>query len=86
MMQAISGCFDRISRHTSMPSPSGSRMSSTATCGRGGGDASVGLLGGAGLADDLHVVLRLEHLSDAAADDLMVVKEEHSSRHRHSLL
>src|SRR5688500_8780323 len=33
MMQAISGCFERISRHTSMPSPSGSRMSSTATSG-----------------------------------------------------
>ena len=33
MMQAISGCRDRISRHTSTPSPSGSRTSSTATSG-----------------------------------------------------
>src|SRR3546814_4664338 len=33
MMQAISGCLERISRHTSTPSPSGRRTSSTATFG-----------------------------------------------------
>ena len=54
--------------------------------GRGGRDAPVGLLGGAGLADDLDVVLGLEQLAEAAADDLVVVEEEHPDRHRRSLL
>ena len=31
--QAISGCFERISRHTSTPSPSGRRTSRMATSG-----------------------------------------------------
>jgi hypothetical protein len=34
---ATSGIFDRISRHTDTPSPSGNRTSSTATSGRNAG-------------------------------------------------
>ncbi len=37
MRQATPGIFDRISRHTLTPSPSGSRTSSTATSGRSAG-------------------------------------------------
>ena len=47
-----------------------------------GGDASVGFLGGAGLADHLEVGLLLEQLAQAAAHDLVVVEEEDASRHR----
>ncbi len=46
-----------------------------------GRDAPVRLLGGAGLADDLEVVLGLEQVAQAAADDLVVVEEEHADRH-----
>ena len=45
------------------------------------GDPAVGLLGGAGLADDLDVVLGLEELAEAPADDLVVVEQEHADRH-----
>ncbi len=45
------------------------------------GDAGDALGGGAGLADDLDVVLRLEQLPDPAADDLVVVQQEHPNRH-----
>ena len=81
MMQAISGCCERISRHTSIPSPSGSRTSSTATSGLVAGMRPYGLLGGAGLADDLEVVLGLEQLAQAAAHDLVVVEQEHPGGH-----
>ena len=46
-----------------------------------GGDAGQRLGGGAGLADDLDVVLGLQQLGDAAADDLVVVEQEHGDRH-----
>lgn len=49
------------------------------------GDAPVGLLCGARLADDLEVVLRLEQLAQSAAHDLVVIEEEDTRRHRHSL-
>ena len=53
--------------------------------GRGGRDPPVGLLGRSGLADDLEVVLRLEQLAQPAADDLVIVEQEHAGGHRFSL-
>ena len=44
-------------------------------------DAGHGLRGGAGLADDLDVVLGLEQLRDAPPDDLVVVEQEHGDAH-----
>ena len=52
--------------------------------GRGGRDPAVGLLGGAGLADDLDVALGLEELAHASADDFVIIEEEHAN-HRRSL-
>ena len=46
------------------------------------GDAGQRLRGGAGFADDLDVVLGLQQLRDAAADDLVVVEQEHRDGHR----
>ena len=54
---ATSGCFERISRQTSTPSPSGSRTSRTATSGVAAGMRSYASSRGAGLADDLEVAL-----------------------------
>src|SRR5690606_6058930 len=49
--------------------------------GAGGRDAPQSLLGRAGFADDLHVVLRVQHVAQSAPDDLMVIEEEHPERH-----
>ena len=42
------------------------------------GDPRECALGGVGLADDLDVVLGVEQLPDPAADDLVVVEQEHA--------
>ena len=49
-----------------------------ATSGWVGGIRAERPLGGVGLADDLDVVLGVEQLPDPAADDLVVVEEEHA--------
>ena len=49
----------------------------------GGGDPTDGLFGGAGLADDGQIVLRFEQIPHPAADDLVVVEEEHAGRFGH---
>ena len=65
-----------MSRQRDTPSPSGSRTSRIATSG-----TSAGMRAGAGrqagLAHHLDVGLGLEELTDAPADDLMVVEQEH---------
>ena len=83
MRQRISGWFERMSRHTSTPSPSGRRTSSTATSGAHGWEAPQRLVGGARLAHDLDLALivGLQELADAAPDHLVVVEQEHSDRH-----
>ncbi|GAA2437660.1 hypothetical protein GCM10010191_60730 [Actinomadura vinacea] len=48
--------------------------------GADGGDAGQGLSGGAGLADDLDVVLGGEQGGHAAPDDLVIVQKEHPDR------
>ena len=40
------------------------------------------LLGGSGLADHLEVVFDLEQLANSAADDLVVIEQEHANGHR----
>ena len=75
MSALIAGSWERISRHTSMPEPSGSRPSRIATSGRSAGIRRRRLGRQAGLTDDLDVALGLEQLSDPAADDLVVVEE-----------
>jgi hypothetical protein len=87
MRQAGGGTTElRMSRHTETPSPSGRRTSRMATSGRSAGDPGTGLGGGAGLADDLDVVLGFQQLRDAAPDDLVVVEQEHRDRQGLSLL
>ena len=53
----------------------------TATLGAVAGMRCERLLGGAGLADDLEVVLDFEELAHAAPHDLVVVEEEDANRH-----
>ena len=76
MMQAISGWPERISRQTSTPSPSGKPHVEDRHVGTGRRDPRERVLGGAGLADDLDVVLGVEELAHAAAHDFVVVEEE----------
>ena len=52
-----------------------------ATSGRSEGMRRAASFADAGLADDLDVVGRLEQLPQAAADDLVVVQEEHADGH-----
>ena len=47
----------------------------------GHGDAVVGFLGAARLADDLEVVLGVDELTKPATDDLVVVEQEHTGGH-----
>ena len=49
-----------------------------ATSGSRRGDPRERALGGVGFADDLDVVLGVEQLPDSAADDLVVVEQEHA--------
>ena len=55
--------WERISRHTSTPSPSGEADVEDGDVGLGWPGSGRGLLGGAGLTDDLEVVLGLEQLA-----------------------
>jgi len=50
-----------------------------------GGDAAVCLLSGACLTDDLEIVFRFEQLAQSAANDLVIIEEEHPRRHVGSL-
>lgn len=43
------------------------------------------LLGGAGLADYLKVILEVEQVRQAPSDDLVVIKQKHAGRHVGSL-
>src|SRR6188474_1101854 len=63
----IDGSTERISRHTSMPLPSGSRPQRR--------DAVRGVDRRTGLADDLDVVLLLEHVAQATTHHLVVVEQ-----------
>ena len=76
------GSTERTARHTSIPEPSGSRPSSTATSGRSAGIRAVASTADAGLADHLDVVLALEQEAQALADDVVVVEEEDADRAR----
>ena len=49
------------------------------------GNQCESLFGGAGLAHDFQVVLRIEHGSEAGANHGVVVEEKHSSRNRFNL-
>ena len=80
MSAAISGARDRISRQTSMPEPSGSRPSRTATSGRRAGMRRVASAAEPGLADDLDVAVGLEQVAQPAPDDLVVVEQEDADR------
>ena len=82
MRQASSGRRERTSRQTSTPRTVGQPDVENGDVGAGGGDPVARLLGGARLADDFEVVLRLEELAHAAADDLVVVEQEHLDGHR----
>ena len=73
---AMDGSWERISRHTSMPEPSGSRPSRMATSGRRAGIRRAASWASAGLTDDLDVALALQQLFEATPDDLVVVEEE----------
>ena len=48
-------------------------------CGR---DPVARFFGGARLADDFEVLLRFEEIAHAAADDLVVIEQEHLDGHR----
>ena len=72
-----SGLEVRSSRHTSMPDPSGSRTSSTATSGRVAGTLASASATVAGLPDHFQIASRLEEISDTTTNDLVVVEEEH---------
>jgi len=72
--QAISGVPDRISRQTSMPSPSGRRTSRDRDIGVSNRYSRQRLGCIRCLCDDLKVVLGFEQLTHAASDDLMVIK------------
>ena len=71
----IDGSTARTARHTSMPEPSGSRASRTATSGRRAGIRCGGLVGRAGLPDHLDVAGALEQGAQPLADDLVVVEQ-----------
>ena len=77
---AISGNLERTSRQTSMPDPSGSRPSRTATSWTKGRDASNCFLGQAGLSDDDDVAGLLQEVSETVPDHLVVVEEEDTDR------
>ena len=69
-----SGICERRSRHTSIPVPSGSRTSSTATSGTDAGTRCERLGRCARLADDLEIVGALQQLAHSSADHLVVVE------------
>ena len=50
-----------------------------------GGDPKQSLLDGAGFADDLEVVLGLEHVAHTPTDNLVVVDQEDAEGHRGDL-
>ncbi len=78
-----SGWRERISRHTSTPSPSGSRTSSTATSARADGrrdraSSAVPASPTTTISPPLSASMQLAH---AAPDDLVVVEKENPDRH-----
>ena len=73
----ISGCRDRISRQTSTPSPSASRTSSSATSGRVGGMRDSASSAVAASPTTSMSPPGLEQVREAAADDVVVVEQEH---------
>ena len=78
----MDGSAERMSRHTSMPLPSGQPGVEDRDVGLGREHARQGLLDGAGLADDLETGHGTEQFGDAAAHDLVVVEQEDAHRCR----
>ena len=74
----IVGSTARTVRHTSIPEPSGSRASSTATCGRSAGIRAVASSADAGLADHLDVAGALQEGAQTLPHDLVVVEQVHA--------
>ena len=76
MMQRTSGATRCSSRQRSMPLPSGSRTSSSATVGLRREDPAAALGDRARLTDDADVRVRLEQLRHTAPHQLVVVDED----------
>ena len=86
MSALIDGSTARTARHTSMPEPSGSRASRTATSRPQRRDPRGRLGGGGGLADDLDVLGALEQEAQPFAHDVVVVEQVHADRVGHARL
>ena len=78
MRHATSPWSERISRQTAIAVAVGQPHVEDGDVGPGRRDPGERPLGGVGFADDLDVVLGVEQLPDPAADDLVVVEQEHA--------
>ena len=76
--QRTLSCVERISRQTSMPLPSGSRASRSATSGGNGGNATQCIAGGRGLTNDDQIVGRRQELGKSSPNQFMIIKDEDS--------